>query len=394
MATMLRLSILLFLTTLFLSACQPVTAPAPPPPGLDDATVAAIDGIIQKYMTDFPIPGFQVCVVKDGQVAYNKGFGLADVDTARPMTPESTVIQASITKSFVATAVMRLAEQGLIDLDAPVTDYLPYFTMADDRYKAITVRMLLSHRGGLPDSPAYWTEPLDPALNPLEQAVRDLGGMELLFAPDEGWRYSSYGYSTLGAIIAAVTGRPFEAYMAEEWLAPLGMVHSSFAMEDVDPAQRVTLYTGYKLSRLRPHEPQTDARDASAGNLWSSCTDMVKWGRLMLSGGEANGERLLQPESVEAMWAPRSETGWLLGPTYRPLVERYGLGWFLGATDGHRLVGHMGDGDGINTHMLLAPDDGLAVFAMANWMDAATAQGSFPASFAAMDVMNVLLGGE
>lgn len=394
MAYTLRLSILLFLTALLLSACQPVTAPAPPAPVLDSASIAAIDAIAQTYMTEFPIPGFQVCVITDGQVAYSKGFGMADLDTARPMTPQSIVIQASITKSFVATAVMRLAEQGLIDLDAPVTDYLPYFTMADDRYKAITVRMLLSHRGGLPDSPAYWPEPLDPALSPFEQAVRDLGEMELLFAPDNEWRYSSYGYSTLGAILAAVTGKPFEDYMATEWLTPLGMVNSTFVTDDVDPDMSATLYTGYKLSRLRVQAPQTDAPDASAGNLWSSCVDMVLWEQFMLNGGELNGVRLLQPESIEAMWAPRSESDWLLGPTYGPLVEHYGLGWFLGTDDGHRLVGHMGAGDGINTQMLLAPDDGLAVFTMANWMDAGTAQGSFPASFAAMDVMNVLWGGE
>jgi len=394
MAYTLRLSILLFAIALLLSACRPVTAPAPPAPVLDDATAAAIDAIVQTNMTDFPIPGFQVCVVKDGQVAYSKGFGLADVDTARPMTPQSIVIQASITKAFVAMAVMRLAEQGLIDLDAQVTDYLPYFTMADERYQAITVRMLLSHRSGLPDSPVYWPEPLDPALNPLEQAVRDLGEMELLFAPDDGWRYSGYGYSTLGAIIAAVTGQPFEEYMAAEWLTPLGMVNSTFVTDAVDPEMRVTLYTGYKLSRLRTQAPPTDARDASAGNLWSSCADMALWGQFIQNGGERNGVRLLQPESFEAMWAPRSESGWLLGPTYGPLVERYGLGWFLGAVDGRRLVGHMGDGDGINTQMLVAPDDGLAVFTMANWMDAGTAQGSFPASFAAMDVMKTLLGGE
>ena len=98
--------------------------------------------------------------------------------------------------------------------------YLPYFTMGDERYTEITVRMLLGHRSGMPesppDSPLGWPAPFDPAVNPFEQAVRSLSEMELLFAPDEGWSYSGYGYSTLGAIIAAVTGEPFESYMAEQ----------------------------------------------------------------------------------------------------------------------------------------------------------------------------------
>ena len=102
---------------------------------------------------------------------------------------------------------------------------------------------------------------------------------------------------------------------------------------------------------------------------------------------------LLQPESMEAMWTPLSSTGWMLGPTYGPPFEHYGLGWFVGEKDGHRLVGHMGAGDGINAQILLAPDDGLAVIAMDNWLDLGAATG-FPASFAAVDVMDLLLEGE
>ena len=114
-------------------------------PKLDDATVAKIDAIVETAMTDYPTPGFEMCIVKDGQVVYNEGFGMADVEGGRAMTPRSVSIQASISKSLTAMAVMQLVEQGKIDLDTPVTTYLPYFTMADPRYEEITVRMLLSH---------------------------------------------------------------------------------------------------------------------------------------------------------------------------------------------------------------------------------------------------------
>lgn len=125
------------------------------PDPLDDATVAKIEAIIQQAMTVYPIPGFAMCIVKDGQVVYSKGFGFADLASKRPVTPQSLLLQASVTKSLVAMAILRLAEQGKIDLDEPVTTYLPYFTMADERYKAITVRMLLSHHTACRTRPPF-----------------------------------------------------------------------------------------------------------------------------------------------------------------------------------------------------------------------------------------------
>lgn len=389
-----RLFAIFVLVILTFSACQPIRAPAALPASqLDDATIVKIEEIVQKAMTDYPIPGVAMCIVKNGQVIYSKGFGFADLESKRLVTPQSLFIQASITKSMTAMAIMQLAEQGKIDLDKPVTAYLPYFTMADERYKVITVRMLLSHRGGLPDSPAIWTEPLDPKLNPLEQAVGDLSEMKLLAAPGEAWNYSSYGYSTLGAIIAKVTGKPYESYMQEAWLTPLGMTHSTFVAKDVDSTLQMTLYKSDKAGKATPTEQVCDERDAPACDLWSSCEDMAKWAQLMLNGGELNGIRFLQPESIKAMWTPVSDTPWLdaLGPQYGSPVAKYGLGWYVGEVKGHRLLGHAGATEGANTQFQLAPDDGLAVIAMGNWFDLETAS-SYPVSFADMDVMYQLLG--
>ena len=360
---------------------------------LDEATVAKIEGIIEKAMTDYPAPGFEMCVVKDGDVVYSKGFGLADVAENRPATPQTLQLQASISKSLTAAAIMHLAEQGLINLDAPVTDYLPTFTMADDRYHAITVRMLLSHRSGLPDKPLVWSEPLDPAMNPLEQAARSLSETELLFAPDEEWSYSDYGYLVLGATIAAITGQPYESYMAEQWLAPLEMTRSTFVTEETDPSTRMTGYVSDESGKPTPTDIGCDARDASACNLWSNCEDMAKYAQFMMKHGEVGGTALLQPKSIEAMWTPISETPWaeMNGPWYGPPLQNYGLGWVLGEAAGHRLVGHPGGLDGYNSQILLAPDDGLAVLTMDNWLDLAAVP-AFPASFAATDIMYALLG--
>lgn len=389
-----RLFTMLLLAALILGACQPIQpVTSMPASKLDDATVAKIEAIVAKAMTDYPTPGFAMCIVKDGQVVYSKGFGFADLASKRPVTAQSLLVQASVTKSLVSMAILRLAEQGKIDLDEPVTTYLPYFTMKDEGYKKITVRMLLSHRAGLPNSPDFWVEPLDATLNPLEQAVRDLAEMQLLFAPNTDWNYSSYGYSALGAIIAQVTDKPFESYMQEEWLAPIGMAHSTFLATEVDPTLRMTLYGSDQTGKATPTGLACDGRDGSTCNLWSSCEDMVKWAQLMLNQGELNGTHFLTPESIKTMWTPVSNTSWLdaLGPWYGSPIAEYGLGWYIGEMDGHRLVGHAGGTEGANTQIQFAPDDGLAVIAMDNWLDLETVTG-YPASFATFDVMYTLLG--
>jgi CubicO group peptidase (beta-lactamase class C family) len=402
-----RIFVLLVSVLLLLNACLPIQAPsvrstaadearpvAEAPVDLtelDAATVVQIDGIVQQAMTNYPAPGFQLCVVKDGRLVYRKGFGLADVDADRPVTPQSLLTQMSVTKTLTAAAILKLAEEGAIDIEKPVIEYLPDFTMADERYRDITVGMLLSHRSGLPDSPTVWQEPLDPAVDALTQAVRALADMELLFAPDTDWSYSSWGYSLLGAIISAVTGEPYAEFMETAWLEPLGMSASTFDIEAAAPISRTTLYKGYRIDRLRPVDPPDDPRDVPAGGLWSNCDEMARWALLMLNRGQFNGQEFLQPASIDAMWEPLSNTGWMLGPRYGPAFAEYGLGWFVGERAGHRLAGHMGDAEGANIQLQLAPDDALAVIAMENWHQPAATSG-YPASFAAIEVLYLLLG--
>ncbi len=129
---------------------------------LDDATIAKIEAIVRKAMIQYPVPGMTMCILKDGAVVYSKGFGMADTESKRSMTPRSVSTEYSISKSVTALAVLQLVEQGKIDLDKPVTAYLPYFTMADSRYKDITVRMLLNHTSGMVDFARRLGRPVGP----------------------------------------------------------------------------------------------------------------------------------------------------------------------------------------------------------------------------------------
>ena len=358
---------------------------------LDEATVAKIEAIVTKAMTDYPTPGFAMCIVKDGQVVYSQGLGLADVEHQRAMTPRSVSTEYSIAKSMTAMAVMQLVEQGKVNLDEPVTTYLPYFSMADPRYQAITVRMLLNHTSGMPDDP--WDFTLIGNVDPLEQAVRSLSNKSLLDAPGAAWSYSSLGYTVLGDLIAKVSAEPFPTYMQQHLLQPMGMRNSTFVPEEVDPALRVLGYVDAKAGGIEVGGPHFPLYDAPAANLYSNCEEMAKWALVMLNQGKAGEERVLTPASVEAMWTNGVATPWrdIVGPWYGGALQTYSLGWHLGNMDGHRLVGNAGAEDGFNTHIQFAPDDGLAVIAMNNWLNFDTATW-YPASFAAIDVMYTLLG--
>ena len=387
-----RLFTILLLVALIFSACQPIQpVTSIQVSKLDDATITKIDNIVAQAMTDYPTPGFTLCIVKDGQVVYSKGFGLADVEHQRPMTPRSVSTEYSIAKSMTAMAVMQLVEQGKVNLDEPVTTYLPYFTMADPRFQAITVRMLLNHTSGMPDDP--WDFALTGDADPLEQAVRSLSSKSLLDAPGAAWSYADVGFDILGDLIAKVSGEPFPNYMKEHLLKPLGMRTSTFVGEEVASALRVTGYVDGEGGGVTVGEANFDARNAPAANLYSNCAEMAQWAIVMLNQGKAGEKLLLTTESIEAMWTNGVATPWrdIIGPWYGGAFQTYSLGWHLGSMDGHRLVGNAGSGDGFNTQMQLAPDDGLAVIAMNNWLTVETATW-YPASFAALDVMYTLLG--
>src|SRR3977135_2970518 len=140
---------------------------------------------IKEEIQQGHLPGFAIGVVKDGKLIYAKGFGEAKLGGNRPVTSRSLFHMASVTKTFVATAVMQLMEKGKIDLDLPLTRYLPYFRLNDERYRAITIRQMLSHTSGIPDTVNYnWDKPEYDA-GALERLVRSISDQKLVMAPGE-----------------------------------------------------------------------------------------------------------------------------------------------------------------------------------------------------------------
>lgn len=195
---------------------------------LETGDQATIDAYIQARMRAARIPGLALGVVRGDQVVYLKGYGVAGLDGGT-VTPQTPFILGSTSKSITALAVMQLVEAGRINLDAPVTTYLPWFRTADAAVSArITVRNLLYQNSGLPvDVGRAGFVEEDQSDTALERGVRRLAGVRLSNPPGQTYEYANENYSILGLIVQAVSGRSYEEYIQSAIFAPLDMRHSA-----------------------------------------------------------------------------------------------------------------------------------------------------------------------
>jgi CubicO group peptidase (beta-lactamase class C family) len=310
-------------------------------------------------------PGLAIAVVEGNRVVYAHGFGVKRLGKDGPITTRSLFHMASITKPFVATSLMQLVEKGTVDLDAPVVRYLPYFRMADERYRTITVRQMVTHSSGMPDVDDYeWDKPQYDD-GSLERYVRGLGDRKLLFAPGEKFRYSNMAFEILGDVIAKVSGQSFDDYVQDQILTPLRMTDSTLLVRRAD-AQLLTW--GHELDRQgRPFPSRVfpyNRIHSPSSNLHSNVLDMARWAIANMNHGELDGRRILQASTHELMWKRARDLG---GPAPAPSTPSpVGISWFLGEYRGTAMVGHAGGDTGYATDLAMLPEKKIAVVWMMN----------------------------
>jgi CubicO group peptidase (beta-lactamase class C family) len=325
--------------------------------GLPQRLRQQFEPILDQAMKDHELPGFVLAVVADGKIVYTVTRGVRSVDGQEPLHERSLFHMASVTKPFVATAVMQLVEAGKVDLDQPVQRYLPYFRLKDPRSATITVRQMLSHTSGLPDVEDYEWEKAVADDGALERYVRSLSDQELIAAPGERYRYSNMAFEVLGDLIAKVSGQTFEGYVKVRILTPLGMKDSTLLRSEANPKLTTTPHVASdRLTTVVSPVYPYNRMHAPSSTLHSNLADMGRWALANLRRGELGGKRILKASSYDVMWKPT-------GDPQRPVA----ISWFLGERDGHRTVSHGGGDTGYRTNLLLLPDDGIAVVLMCNF---------------------------
>jgi len=205
--------------------------------GLRGSVEEGLWPLVEAFVGSHDVAGLAVAVVRDEEVV-SRGFGVRDAGTGAPVTPETMFHLASVSKPFVATAIVSLAtargaREPVLDLDAPITEWVPEFTLADGREGEVTARRLLSHSSGLPDISDYgWHDPQlgDDALS---EFARSMSDWRLQADPDSAFSYSNAGFELLGLLLSRVTGKTFEHAVRDQVLAPLGMRNSTFLRGEV-----------------------------------------------------------------------------------------------------------------------------------------------------------------
>ena len=359
----LALSLLLGAT----AACSPR---APAPDRFPDRVAAVVD----SFRIAHAIPGIAVGVLRPGHPNYARGFGTVRLGSDSAVTPATVFHMASVTKPFVATAVLQLVEQGDVSLDSSITSYVPWFRMKDPRYREITVRQLLTHTAGMPDVTDYRWEHPEYDAGSLERYIRGLADSTLIAAPGKQWAYSNIGFELLAQAIATVSGEEFETYVQRHILTPAGMKHSTLLMTDVDSAH---LATGHLMAEdgtvtVSPVYPY-NRRHAASSTLHSNLTDMLRWARVNLGHGAADGTRILPATAYGPLWTPVRDLTAELQAAYQraglqPPFASYqiGLSWFIIRYRDRVLIEHGGSDRGFRSSLILVPQDSVAIVVLAN----------------------------
>jgi serine beta-lactamase-like protein LACTB len=288
--------------------------------------------------------------VDDQRVVWSKGFGHQDTKKTKPATADTVYRVGSVSKLFTDVAVMKLVEEKTLDLDAPVSNYVPEFRPKNPFDKTeITLRHLMSHRSGLVREAPVGSY-FDPTEPPLEKTVRSLEGIDLVYPPGTRIKYSNAAIATVGHVVARTQGQKFEAYMRSAVLDPLGMSASAF---EATPAVKKNLaeavmwtYHGREFPA-----PTFELGIGPAGSLYSSVADLAKFASCLFANGKVGDKQFLKPATLAEM----------VKPQFAPAGAKdgFGLGFMVGELDGRARVGHGGAVYGFATEFALLPDEKL-----------------------------------
>ena len=353
---MLRAIIHCLLGILGLVTTQVVAEPTSHAAPLTQDDVAAwASGYMNYALQRGDVAGGVLVVVKNGEVLFEQGYGFADVAAQKPVDAKSTLFRpGSISKLFTWTAVMQLVEQGKLNLDTDINEYLDFKVPARGG-KPITLRNIMTHTSGFEEALQGLISSQTADLLSLEAAAKHWVP-DQIFAPGSTPAYSNYATGLAGYIVARKSGMSFDDYVEKNIFGPLGMNRSSFR-QPLPAALLADVSNGYKAAS-QPAQPYEFINLAPAGSLASNADDMSKFMIAHLQDGEYQGHRILQAETAKTMHTTAL-------PMIAPL-NRMLLGFYESNYNGHRIISHGGDTQWFHSDLHLLVDDGVGYFVSLN----------------------------
>ena len=327
---------------------------------------AKLSGLSERWsdaMSELHVPGMAVVVVQGDTVIFKQLLGVRDTVNELPVTPQTMFYVASCTKTYLATAVMKLVEQKQIDLDEPVVTYLPKFRIADNEATSfITVRDLLSHTKGLDSTPIVFLDAYSGQISE-PRYYHWLSQVETRNEP----QYTNVHYTLLGRVLESVTGRSWQEVLESEVFRPLGLTRSTASADRMYSDHDFAVPTTMKDDRFVPTRARkTDRTMHAAGGMGTSIDDLSRWIRLHLNDGELEGNPFLRRDTIHEMQTLQAE-GQGGAPGIPNLqMKGFGLSWFMADYKNHPTLLHGGGYAGAAAVIMIVPEEKLGVGVVSN----------------------------
>jgi len=349
--------LLSFSILLFINGCTKPPVSSEISKGDFAAVKREVSSEINKLMKKYKVQGLSIALVDDQKIIWAEGFGHADVKNKISATAETVYRIGSISKLFTATAAMQLVEQGKVNLDHPITDYVPEFSIKSrfDDAGPITPRNLMTHHSGLPGDilKGFFVDEADH----YSSVFSELKNEYTAYPPNYIFSYSNLGMSLVGYMVEKVSGVAFPKYMDENLFEPMGMEHSSFETPD---DLRPLLSKGYNVKK---EGKLADIRDVPAGSMVSNVLDMSQFIKMVFADGKTGNRQILNPETLGKMLTKQNENVPL------DLDFSIGLGWWLtpeGLGYAGKVASHGGATEVFRSKMILLVDHKIGVVILTN----------------------------
>ncbi len=314
-----------------------------------------LDGLLTAQMEALHIAGATLVVVKDGEIFFTKGYGYADVEKKKPVSPDDTLFRpGSVSKLFTWTAVMQLYEQGKLDLDANINTYLKDFQIPDSFDESITLKHLFTHRPGFEDVIGGMAARTPDDLLSLSDFIKEKMP-ERIFSPGKYTAYSNYGVALAGYIVELVSGMFFEDYIEEFIYLPLGMEKSTFRQPlPAHLADSMSNGYSYEDGTYKAQEFELISGMSPAGSMSSTAGDMAKFMIAHLQDGRYGENRILAQETAQLMHT--------LLFSHDPRVPGNAYGFWEQKLNNLRIIGHAGDTWAFHSLLALIPEHNIGFF--------------------------------
>jgi CubicO group peptidase (beta-lactamase class C family)/D-alanyl-D-alanine dipeptidase len=358
-----RLSVILTAAFVIFPTIALRAEPVVEPPKTYQIAAERLTKFIEREVRTKKLPALSIALVDDQHIVWARGFGLADPKAKVAASADTIYRVGSVSKLFTDVAVMQLVERGVLDLDAPITKYLPDFKPGNPFDKPITPRQMMAHRSGLVREPPLGNY-FDPTGPSLAKMVESLNKTQLVYKPETKTKYSNAAIATVGFVLEETQKQPFARYLWRTLLDPLDMKHSSF---EPDPALTKDLakavmwtYPGREFPA-----PTFELGMAPAGSMYTNVLDLGRFLSVLFAGGKGRHGQILKPETLEQMWTLQFVKKDSDKEEKKP-KEGFGLGFYISELEGRQSIGHGGAIYGFATQLQALPKEKLGVVVVAS----------------------------